>query len=52
MSIKTFAMFRLVIALFDEVNSGDCERASPALARAKFFEQTLAKGKRMVMPHG
>jgi hypothetical protein len=35
-----------VIALFDEVNSRDYERASRALARAKFFEQTLAKGKR------
>jgi hypothetical protein len=28
------------------VNSGDYERASPALARAKFFEQMLAKGKK------
>jgi hypothetical protein len=35
-----------MIALFDEMNSGECERASPALARAKFFEQMLAKGKK------
>jgi hypothetical protein len=35
-----------VIALFDEMDSGDCERASRALGRAKFFEQTLAKGKK------
>jgi hypothetical protein len=35
-----------MIALFDEMNSGECERASPVLARAKFFEQMLAKGKK------
>jgi hypothetical protein len=41
--LNTLATVRLMIALFDEVNSGDCGHASRALAREKIFEQMLAK---------